>query len=207
MTGMRLHIATLLAPALLLTGCRAPVAPTTPTSMRVTVQTPEEMESLWTAANTTLRRHYLEPDRQDRIDGVIVSKPETTGVWFEWWRPQPKPAYAWWEANLQPVRRQATINIKPVARPEYELSVEVDRYKYSLEERQIDNPAAALRLYSAEAPTQAGRMERPSQTARWLPEGRDGEMEQAILSGILRRYVGAASTPPAEPAATRPEAG
>lgn len=181
------------------TGCKAPIAPTTPTAMRVSVDSPEDFDTLWQATGKTLRKYYLEPDRQDRTEGVITTIPETTGVWFEPWRPQPQPAYAWWEANLHTIRRQATVTIRPVAEPEYELVVEVNRFKYSLAERTVDNPAGALRLYSEAAPTTSGRMEKPSRTARWIPLGRDGWMEQAILTDILKRYPGKALVPPHEP--------
>jgi hypothetical protein len=186
-----------LAAVILTSGCQAPAEPTGPTAMRVTINSPEEFDALWDATGKTLRRYYLEPDRQDRVEGIITTAPETTGVWFEWWRPQPKPAYAWWETNLHAIRRQATVTIKPAATPEYELVVLVNRSKYSLPERQVDNPAGALRLYSSAAPTTAGRMERISETGRWIPLGRDGWMEQAILSDIVERYPGMASVPPA----------
>jgi hypothetical protein len=177
-------------------GCTAPMEPTGPASIRVSAQSPEEHEALWEATGNTLRRYYLEPDRQDRVEGVMTTMPDTTGVWFEWWRPQPQPAYTWWEANLHAIRRKAVVNIKPVAPPEYELTVQVDRYKHSFPERQVDNPAGAQRLYSSAAPTTAGRMEKAADSARWIALGRDGWMEQAILSDILKAYPGAASIPP-----------
>lgn len=183
----------------LLAGCQAPTEPSGPTSMRVAAQTPEEYEALWQATGKTLRSYYLEPDRQDRVEGVITTVPETTGVWFEWWRPQPQPAYTWWETNLHTIRRQAVVKIQPVAGSEYQLTVEVNRYKYSFPERQVDNPAGALRLYSSAAPTSRGRMEKVADAARWFPLGRDGWMEQAILSDILKRYPGASSVPPTGP--------
>ncbi len=185
-----------LAAVFLTSGCKAPAEPTGPTAMRVTINSPEEFDALWDATGKTLRRYYLEPDRQDLVEGVIITRPETTGVWFEPWRPQPKPAYAWWEANLHDIRRQAIVTIKPAAKPEYELNVQVNRSKYSLPERQVDNPAGAMRLYSSAAPTTEGRMEKTSEVARWIPLGRDAWMEQAILSDILKRYPGMASVPP-----------
>lgn len=202
-----------LVTACLLAGCQAPMPPTAPTSMRVIVQSPDEFEELWQATGDALRRYYLEPDRQDRTEGVITTLPETTGVWFEPWRPQPRPAYAWWEANLHTVRRQALVTVAPVDEPEYELTVTVNRYKHSLPERQVDNPAGVLRLYSEAAPTATGEMELPRETERWIPLGRDGWMEQAILAEILSRYPGEAHVPPVDepnlalPGPAEPDAG
>ncbi len=185
-TGIAVLLATVLGP--LLVGCQPPAEPTMPTVARVTIESPEAYDALWAATDKTLRRYYLPPDRQDRADGIIVTRPETSAAWFELWRPQPQPAYAWWEANLHPIRRQATVKITPIAKPTYQVSVEVERSKYSLEPRQVDNPAAVLRLYGNTAPTTGGRMAKQAETSRWIPLGRDGWMESEILSHILDRY-------------------
>ena len=212
-TTLRAMVLTL-GGAALLAGCRAPVEPTAPSLARETVADPDQFETLWQATDKTLRRYALEPDRQDRTEGVIVTRPETSAAWFEFWRPQPTPAfaassnrrtaavYAWWEANLQTIRRQAKVIIQPTTAPEYQIAVEVERYRYSLGERQIDNPAAAMRLFGNLAPTEVtGRRQRQAESSRWLPLGRDGELEQAILTDILKRYgAGEFVNPPESPA-------
>ncbi len=191
-----------------LSGCQAPVQPTSPTQARVSVASPEQFEALWKATDKALRKYDLEPDRQDRTEGIISSHPQTSAAWFEFWRPQPKPAYAWWEANLHTIRRQAKVSIQPIASTEYEIRVEVDRYQFSLEERQIDNPAAVQRLYGGLAPTASGgRSEKQAVSSRWIPRGRDGYLEQAILSDILRRFgaadgISASETPSTQPSAS-----
>ncbi|MCL2329802.1 MAG: hypothetical protein FWC56_00700 [Phycisphaerae bacterium] len=190
--------------AVLLTGCQMPQEPTSPTQAHVEVSSPEALESLWKSADKTLRDYAFEPDRQDRAEGVIVTRPETAAAWFEFWRPQPTPAYTWWESNLHPIRQQVTVTIQPVAADPtadsavaseasamvsgYQVMVVVDTYRYSLTERQIDNPAAALRMFSHLAPTETGRRERQSVAGRWLPLGRDGALEEAILQRILKHY-------------------
>ena len=188
-----------------LAGCHPPVEPTVPTVARVSVGSPEEYDSLWQASDKALRRYNLKPDRQDRGEGVIVSHPETSAAFFELWRAQPAPAYTWWESNLHTIRRQATITIQPLAKPDYQVSVQVDRYRFSLTERQVDSPAAVLRLYGALAPTEAtGRREKQAESGKWLLLGRDGYMEQAILSQILKRYGSGSLVEPPEVPATQP---
>ena len=186
-------------------GCQAPADPTAPTVARVSATSPQQFDTLWKATDETLRSFYLEPDRRDRSEGVIVSRPETSAAWFEIWRPQPNPAYFWWEANLSPVRRQATVTISAEPSVDAGIAVQVDRYRYSLEPRQVDNPAGAMRLYGDAAPTARGRMERPSETSQWVFLGRDAFMEQAILTDILKRFD--AGLLPAAPAPTTQPAG
>jgi hypothetical protein len=188
------------------TGCQAPAEPTGPTLARVAVESPDRLEGLWQATDATLRRYYFEPDRQDRSQGVIVSRPETTAAWFELWRPQPAPAYLWWEANISAIRRQATVTIQPTTQTECQVSVQIDRYRFALESRQVDNPAGAMRLYSDAAPTGGGRMEKPSETGQWIPLGRDATMEQAILTAILKRYASTPSGAGTPATGTQPEA-
>lgn len=186
----------------LLAGCEAPDQPLAPTVARVQVDTPEAYEQLWLAAGNTLRSNYFRLDRQDRQSGVLTTFPETTAAGFEIWRPQPEPAYYWAEANMGTIQRRVTVEIDPAPDEAgfYEVTVQVERLRYGLEERQIDNAAAALRLFSSAAPTTSGKMERPSETAQLIPLGRDEHMENRLLNQILTNYGGAVvtTTQPAE---------
>lgn len=200
-------------------GCQAPLPPEGPTLATVTAETPHEYERLFTAAEDALMDHYLWPDRRDRSEGVITTHRDTTAHWFELWRPQPQPAYFWAESNLQTVQRQALVHIRPTDQPgRYEVDVQVDRYRLHLEERQVDNAAGALRLFSSDAPTYGGNPEytpigrtKPGQTPKlaetsyWSHVGRDEYMERAILAAIIRRYgLATASDTPPESLSTAP---
>lgn len=190
-------------------GCQAPPQPTGPTVERVSASSPEEREQLFEAACDTLRRHSFRLDRQDKVNGVIASYPETTAQWFEFARPQPRPAYYWWEANTHTIQRQVTVQLQGGSPgEEAAVDVKVERLRYRLEERQIDNAAGAMRIFSADAPTTAGRREKPSKTGSWVPLGRDEQMEQTLLNALLANYHKRVGSPVPEPsAATQPAAG
>lgn len=182
-------------------GCQKPGEPVEPTVTRISAETPESYQALWESAADTLRQHYFRLDRQDRTAGVITTFPETSANWFELWRPQPEPAYAWAEANTKTMQRQAKVHIRPT--PEagaYDVDVEVQQFQYSLQERQVDNSAAAMRLFSSAAPVTSGRMLRPEESSHWIPQGRDAALEQRLLNRIVERYVEApvVSTRPSE---------
>ncbi len=201
----------LVALAAVTPGCTAPAQPTEPTMARVALEAPVEYERLWQTAGDVLRDHYFQLDRVDRGNGIITTMPETSAGWIELWRPQPQPAYYWWEANLHTVQRKATVSISPAEGPgAYEVRVQVDRYRFSLEERQIDNPAGALRLYSNAAPTTSGRLARVAESSHWVPLGRDGDMEQRLLAAIMKRSGGLTATDPKDdhqpaPPSTQPQ--
>jgi hypothetical protein len=182
-------------------GCSAPPAATEPTLGRVNAEDPAAYDRLWESVGDTLRGQYFLLDRQDRLEGVISTLPVTSGQFFELWRPQPETVQGWAESNLQTIQCEAKVTIKPAGEGgAYELAVQVDESRYSLPERQIDNSAGALRLYSSDAPTEAGGMERVSRTAQTIPLGRNKPAEERLLKLILDRYAKA----PAPATATQP---
>jgi hypothetical protein len=198
MRTVRLFAVLLPAMALAIAGCQAPPQPVGPTLGSVPVQTPEQVNRLWDSAEDTLRAYNYEIDRLDRAQGILATYPVTAANFFELWRVQPTPAYYWWEANIQTIQSQAQVFVRPSPSPgSYELEVKVDRYRYSLEERQVDNAAAAMRLYSGATPTTSGQMLTPAESSYWIHLGRDGGMEQTILDAIVKRYEQPAATQPA----------
>ena len=205
MRTVRLFAVLLPAMTLAIAGCQMPPQPTGPTLGSVPVQTPEQVNRLWESAEDTLRAFNFEIDRLDRAQGILVTYPETAANSFELWRVQPTPAYYWWEANLQTIQSQAQVFVRP-SPGGYELEVKVDRYRYSLEERQVDNAAAAMRLYSGATPTTSGQMLTPSESSYWIHLGRDGGLEQTILDAIVKRYNEPATTKSASDASASPSA-
>ncbi|MGQ9649816.1 MAG: hypothetical protein ACUVXJ_06885 [Phycisphaerae bacterium] len=187
-------VSTLMAVA----GCQMPPQPVGPTLGVVPAETPEQVDRLWESVETTLLTFNFNVDRRDRLQGIMTTYPETSASGFELWRIQPTPAYYWWESNIHTIQRQADVYIREApAGGHCELEVKVDRYRLSLEERQVDNAAAAMRLYSREAPTLSGQMLGASQSARRIHLGRDDFLEQAILEAIIRGYKRPTTTTPA----------
>jgi len=169
-------------------GCRAPIPPTTATVERVSLPSSDAYDRLWDTTCQTLLDMRFRLDRQDRVNGVITTHPETSAQGFELWRPQPQPAYYWAEANLNTIQRRATVQFLPTAQQgEYDLDVKVERWRYRLAARQIDNSAGAMRLYSANLPTASGLGEKPRESGYWILLGRDEPAEQVVLSQILKR--------------------
>jgi hypothetical protein len=170
-------------------GCQEPAAPTGPTREYVEVAGEEDFDALWDATERILEEFYFTLDRRDRNVGVITTVHETTANWFELWRPQPVPAYLWWEANMHTIQRRAEVKLRPLETQDAcEVDVTVTRRQYHLEERQVDNPAAVLRMYGRGAPTQSGRMEEAEVSGYWTELGRDAFLESKLLGAIVTRY-------------------
>lgn len=95
-------------------GCRAPAPTTNPTGMIVTIADEERFVD---HALATLRDNFFTPEYVDRSRGVIVSRPETSRQWFEFWRSDAPAGYQLLESSLHTVRRRVTINFVPADQP------------------------------------------------------------------------------------------
>lgn len=170
-------------------GCAAPPPAIEPTVSPVHLPDQEAYDRLWDVTQGTLLDHYFRLDRRDRQEGVITTYRETAASIWEIWRPMPVDPYHRLENNLHTIQHQVLFSLQRTDEPGlYEARVEVERYRYSLEERQVDNAAAGLRLFSSAAPTMSGEIERPEDAGRWINLGRDAEYERRLLEQILGRY-------------------
>jgi hypothetical protein len=166
------------------TGCERPIPPEGPTIATVTE---EDLEPLWEAALAVLRKHDFQPDRQDRVMGVIETLPTTSKQWGEFWRQDVADAYDVAEASMHTTQRKATVRI--VRGPDGPtVEVQVDVYRLAEPESQITSSSSALQAFSGALPTTEGRVARDDQDRRrWVHLGRDAQMETRLLARILSR--------------------
>ncbi len=176
----------ILGVAVLLVGCQAPGQPTGPTE---TVLRIPDYEAFFDASLSVLRFYDFPPDRVDRTRGLVVSRPTTSGQWFEWWRVDSPGAYQLAESSLHTLRRIVTVNVEPAAgstesEGTYNVRVQVDKSRYSTPERQITTTSGALAIYSEQVPTVEGLRGPASRGAQWVPLGRDPLLESFLLAKL-----------------------
>jgi hypothetical protein len=166
------------------TGCERPIRPEGPTAVAVTN---EDVEPIWDAALSVLRKHEFQPERQDRAMGVIETLPTTSKQWFEFWRRDVAEKYDVAEASLQTIQRKATIRIiRGAGGPT--LEVQVDVYRLEESESQVTSASSAIHAFSGALPNAEGRLTRDPLTRRnWVHLGRDTAMETRLLGSILSR--------------------
>lgn len=164
-------------------GCAAPAAPNGPTSV---VMTLPDRDAFLDAAMTTLRRYDLEPARVDRASGEVVTVPTVSAQWFEFWRRDALGPYQALEASLHTIQRIVKIRAAPsdAGGEEYDVSVEVQKARYSAAERQVTTASGALAIYSQQLPTIDGRRGPDAADAHWVPLGRDALMEEFLLNEL-----------------------
>jgi hypothetical protein len=162
-----------------------------PTQADVFVEEDYDFDHLWEMTLRVLRRRGLTPDRQDRREGVITTKPITCQQWFEFWRHDAMGPYQWAESSMHTIQRLAVIRIKRQPQPgRYRLDVRVNIFRFSAPERQVTTPAGALLMYSEKLPTEEGELRHPSHDVNWVRLGRDPRMEGVLLGRILSHYPG-----------------
>ncbi len=189
-------------------GCQRPIPPTEPTRARVSAEDETAYSALWEACLKTCRSNAFKPDRRDLRAGVITTRPETSAYPIEFWREHLATPYDRGETLFHNIRRAVVLHIIPDedAPGEYTVQVTVNKERMHATERQVNNAAGGLRVFSPSTPTVRGRRFNPQRDAYWSPVGRDGAFEQQFLDEILETY--AASAPvtmvPPEPAAAGP---
>jgi hypothetical protein len=73
-----------------------------------------DYEAFFDASCSTLRFYDFPPDRVDRTRGLIISRPTTSGQWFEWWRADSRGGYQTLESSLHTMRRIVTVTLAPL---------------------------------------------------------------------------------------------
>lgn len=179
-------------------GCQRPTRPESPTSTTIA---DEDVQPLWDTALAVLIKHDFRPDRQDRTAGIITTHPTTSKQWNEPWRQDVADSYSLLEASLHTIQRQATVRFirntqpqRPAAGPRpsvenWTIDVQVDVYRLCVPEYQVTSSSSAIRSFNADLPTVTGEKVADARAARrWVPLGRDGAMEERLLSRILASY-------------------
>lgn len=166
---------------------------------------------------TLLRENDFRPQQVDRVEGVAIAGPSTSGQWFEFWRPDHQDAYQNLEASLHTIRRMAIVRVIPASvSPEaasqpgaptvaddgqYRVNVTVEKSRYSAPERQITTAVGVLGIYSSRLPTEEGLRNARTTGEHWVPLGRDMLLEQ----WFLERLAGLAATPAPAPQPPGPQ--
>ena len=177
--------------ACVLTGC----ADTARISQAEPISLAGPGERIWQLSQSELKARGFQLDRVDRRGGLIQTFPRTSGQFFEFWCHDVVTSEALLESSLHTVRRIITVEMHPVADNEFQLCCNA----------QVERIAVANEIVSGRIRTKdvfggaVGRMPGLSTDRRahqvpvdWVPLGRDGPLEQAILDSVRRKLGKAA---------------
>lgn len=183
-----INTATLIASAVIITGCTAPPRGGDPVQQSFQTADADQRDRVWTAGADVLREHGFRIDRMDRRAGIITTKPQTSQQFFEFWRKDVDTPYDRLEASFRTVRRYVKLETQPdQVGDEMPVTVTVFRETFATPERQFNSSIAAFRMFGDDLPSEetGGRVTRADDY--WIPDGRDPAMESYFLNQIAKR--------------------
>ncbi|MEX2113270.1 MAG: hypothetical protein WD845_08800 [Pirellulales bacterium] len=146
---------------------------------------------------------YFRIQKEDRVklvgdlltEGRIDTYPRTGSTIFEPWNKDSVTPYQRWEATLQSLRRTAIVRVVP-SPAGFDIDVQVYQ-----ELENLERPESGAVTYANSAALRNDnslkRVENPiggrPPTLGWIGQGRDGILEQQILSDIQARLAGYAA--------------
>lgn len=163
-------------------GCQRPAQPEGPTARDLPKQTAPD--ALWDDAVATLREYGFRVRVQDRVNGQIITSPETSAQFFEPWRDDVGSRYALLESSLHTMQRQVTVQFIKNGNT-WSAEVRVDVYRLSQPETQITSASSVLHGFSGYLPdSEGGSLRATGDRKQWVLTGRDGELERELLNRI-----------------------
>jgi hypothetical protein len=140
---------------------------------------------------------YFRIEREDPVrvvgntllEGRIDTFPATGATLLEPWEHNSANEYERLESTLQSIRRYAIVRVMP--EPAGGFKVEVAVYKELENLRQPEKSTSGQATFRNDVSEK--RLVNPDETATvhlgWIPQGRDGALEQRIINQILYRFT------------------
>lgn len=179
-------VASLVGLAALLPGCQAPAQPTGPTQIVLRIP---DYDAFVDGTLSVLRRYEFPPDHADRLRGVIVSKPSTSGQWFEPWRVDSRGAYQLFEASIHTMRRVVSVQVEPL-----DAAAEQAMGRFAVESGGETQPATMEAApdqppRSAPAANESAAQQGKDATTETAPSGAPAALYRVIVRVDKSRYA------------------
>jgi hypothetical protein len=166
--------------------CRQPCGPAQQQSKALIIPQ-KEMDLAWDETLEVLREHYFVPDRQDRREGLILSYPELSRQWFEFWRDDSQGSFNVAESSVQSIRRIAVVNFVPDG-DDIQIWVDVNVQRKNQPQRQITTASGAIQVFRDQVPLViTGRPAEGEEIETWVDLGKDTRQANYLLERIERR--------------------
>lgn len=174
-------------------GCKTPGAfwaGARPTSNPLPVRAPND-DVLWERTVDVLHDFQFQIVREDRLARVIETEYKVGSGCLEPWHHDSVSPLSRLESTLQSVRRRVRITLLPSdGSGGYVVAVEAFKEREDLPGLAANSPGAATFQESAPLERDLNPVVGQSKPSRWIPVGRDLELEQAILASLHAAYMG-----------------
>jgi len=163
---------------LILGGCSAPTVGQ-PESRVIAV----DRELLWRSCREVIRNYGFESYLAQSDKGLILTNPQTSAQWFEFWRKDTPTEYALAESSLHAIRRHIQLEISSNAVSEQNITcaVAVERLYRMEDDRAL---RYATNIFSQGLSSGIPRRQLNQDDVQWVPLGFDADLQKQILDDI-----------------------
>jgi hypothetical protein len=150
---------------------------------------PQQHEWLWERTVTVLHDYHFNIEREDRFASVIETDYRTGSGVLEPWHLDSVGMFNRLESTLQPIRRKVQVSLFPSENGAgYRVGVEAWKEIEYLPGLAANSPGAAT--FSESTPLERDLNPVVGQTtpSQWIRQGRDVDLEQAILKSLSMAY-------------------
>ena len=190
---MSSRVLCLLGACLALFGCQTPLALQTaggPVSNPLPIRAGND-DVLWERTVDVLHDFQFQLAREDRLARVIETEYKVGSGCLEPWHHDSVGPWNRLESTLQSIRRRVRVTLMPNdGAGGYMVSVEAFKEREDLPGIAGNSPGAATFQESTPLERDLNPVVGQSKPSRWIPSGRDLDLEQAILASLRGTYSG-----------------
>jgi hypothetical protein len=147
-------------------------------------------DALWERTVDVLHDYQFQIVREDRLARVIETEYKVGSGCLEPWHHDSVGTYNKLESSLQSIRRRVRITLLPGNGGGYAVSVEAFKEREDLPGVAANSAGGATFSESTPFTRDLTPVVGQSTESRWIPVGRDLDLEQAILASLRSAYTG-----------------
>lgn len=129
---------------------------------------------------------WVRRDNVQWLEGRLSSYPQVSGTSFEPWKNDTKRGFERLQSTIQTIRRTASVRVTP-DETGYTIEVNVLKEKEDVDQAQSSTAGSSAQRHDGTIVRNENQQRTLPETLGWFEIGRDAELEQKIMQGILGR--------------------
>ncbi|MBX3422321.1 MAG: hypothetical protein KF752_12280 [Pirellulaceae bacterium] len=154
---------------------------------------PHDPEFLWLQVVDAVDDHFriqseqwVRRDQDGWLEGRLTTYPEVSGTSLEPWRREASRGIERLQSTIQTIRRTATVRVIP-EESGYVIDVTVLKEQEDVDQAQASTAGSSAQRHDGTIVRNENQQRQLPVTLGWFEIGRDADLEQRIMAGILGR--------------------
>lgn len=131
---------------------------------------------------------WVRRDNVQWLEGRLTTYPEVSGTSLEPWRRDPAGGFERLQSTFQTIRRTATVRVMP-EETGYMIEVQVLKEQEDVDQAQASTAGSTAQRHDGTIVRNENQQRQLPVTLGWFEIGRDTQLENRIMSGILGRIA------------------